>query len=89
MQLTFEIFVFVDEMLNIRHFYFWSKKFLIYPSEVIVSYSGSFRYNYLRFRRKQVADKCPTDPSYKHVNNAYERALVFMHKVFLPYILKR
>ncbi|VDN29674.1 unnamed protein product [Gongylonema pulchrum] len=44
---------------------------------------GSYKlwYSYLRFRRKQVADKCPTDPSYVHVNNAYERALVFMHKM--------
>uniref|UniRef100_A0A183ECG9 Suf domain-containing protein n=1 Tax=Gongylonema pulchrum TaxID=637853 RepID=A0A183ECG9_9BILA len=42
---------------------------------------SEFRYSYLRFRRKQVADKCPTDPSYVHVNNAYERALVFMHKM--------
>lgn len=44
---------------------------------------GSYKlwYNYLRFRRKQVADKCPTDSAYQHLNNVYERALVFMHKM--------
>uniref|UniRef100_A0A914RVW2 Pre-mRNA-splicing factor SYF1 n=1 Tax=Parascaris equorum TaxID=6256 RepID=A0A914RVW2_PAREQ len=44
---------------------------------------GSYKlwYNYLRFRRKQVADKCPTDAAYQRLNNVYERALVFMHKV--------
>ena len=25
--------------------------------------------------------KCVTDPAYEEVNNAFERALVFMHKV--------
>uniref|UniRef100_A0A9J2Q9J5 Suppressor of forked domain-containing protein n=1 Tax=Ascaris lumbricoides TaxID=6252 RepID=A0A9J2Q9J5_ASCLU len=44
---------------------------------------GSYKlwYNYLRFRRKQVADKCPTDAAYQRLNNVYERALVFMHKM--------
>ncbi|MFH4975442.1 hypothetical protein AB6A40_002151 [Gnathostoma spinigerum] len=44
---------------------------------------GSYKlwYNYLRFRRKQVSDKCPTDPVYRSLNNVYERALVFMHKM--------
>ncbi|VDD85968.1 unnamed protein product [Enterobius vermicularis] len=44
---------------------------------------GSYKlwYSYLRFRRKLVADKCPTDPAYQRLNNVYERALVFMHKM--------
>ncbi|VDM38472.1 unnamed protein product [Toxocara canis] len=44
---------------------------------------GSYKlwYNYLRFRRKQISDKCPTDAAYQRLNNVYERALVFMHKM--------
>ncbi|KAJ6633746.1 Pre-mRNA-splicing factor syf1 like [Pseudolycoriella hygida] len=44
---------------------------------------GSYKlwYNYLRVRRKQVRGKCITDPQYEQVNNAFERALVFMHKM--------
>uniref|UniRef100_A0A0N5ARS9 Pre-mRNA-splicing factor SYF1 n=1 Tax=Syphacia muris TaxID=451379 RepID=A0A0N5ARS9_9BILA len=44
---------------------------------------GSYKlwYNYLRFRRKLVANKCPTDIAYQRLNNVYERALVFMHKM--------
>ena len=38
-------------------------------------------YNYLRLRRKQVKGKVVTDPVYEEVNNAFERALVFLHKV--------
>ena len=40
-------------------------------------------YNYLRLRRKQVKGKMVTDPVCEEVNNAFERALVFLHKV--PY----
>ena len=40
-------------------------------------------YNYLKLRRKQVRGKCVTDPVYEEVNNAFERALVFLHKVTL------
>lgn len=29
----------------------------------------------------QVRGKCVTDPAYEDVNSAFERALVFMHKV--------
>jgi hypothetical protein len=29
----------------------------------------------------QVKDKCISDPAYEEVNNAFERALVFMHKM--------
>ncbi|XP_037051652.1 pre-mRNA-splicing factor syf1 homolog [Bradysia coprophila] len=44
---------------------------------------GSYKlwYNYLRVRRKQVRGKCITDHQYEQVNNAFERALVFMHKM--------
>ncbi|XP_074655253.1 pre-mRNA-splicing factor SYF1-like [Tubulanus polymorphus] len=44
---------------------------------------GSYKlwYNYLRLRRRQVKGKCITDPAYDDVNNAFERAFVFMHKM--------
>ena len=29
----------------------------------------------------QMKEKCISDPAYEEVNNAYERALVFMHKM--------
>eukprot|EP00123_Amoebidium_parasiticum_P017227 comp23760_c1_seq1/m.41135 comp23760_c1_seq1/g.41135 ORF comp23760_c1_seq1/g.41135 comp23760_c1_seq1/m.41135 type:complete len:846 (-) comp23760_c1_seq1:271-2808(-) len=44
---------------------------------------GSYKlwYAYLRERRKAVRHKCATDPAYEDLNNAYERCLVFMHKM--------
>ncbi|KAK2191584.1 hypothetical protein NP493_50g00025 [Ridgeia piscesae] len=44
---------------------------------------GSYKlwYNYLKLRRKQVKGRCITDPGYEEVNNAFERSLVFMHKM--------
>ena len=44
---------------------------------------GSYKlwYNYLRLRRKQIQGRCITDPGYEDVNNAFERSLVFMHKM--------
>ncbi|XP_059588408.1 pre-mRNA-splicing factor SYF1 isoform X2 [Alligator mississippiensis] len=44
---------------------------------------GSYKlwYNYLKQRRKQVKNRCVTDPAYEEVNNCHERALVFMHKM--------
>ncbi|XP_043388948.1 pre-mRNA-splicing factor SYF1 isoform X4 [Chelonia mydas] len=44
---------------------------------------GSYKlwYNYLKQRRKQVKNRCVTDPGYEEVNNCHERALVFMHKM--------
>lgn len=44
---------------------------------------GSYKiwYNYLRTRRKQVRGNCITDFTYEEVNNTFERALVFMHKM--------
>ncbi len=44
---------------------------------------GSYKlwYGYLKARRSQVRSRCLTDPAYQEVNNAFERALVFMHKM--------
>lgn len=44
---------------------------------------GSYKlwYNYLRTRRKQVRGKCIVDPANEELINAFERALVFMHKM--------
>lgn len=44
---------------------------------------GSYKlwYNYLRTRRRQVRPRCITDDAYEEVNNTFERALVFMHKM--------
>ena len=47
----------------------------------ILSFSYKLWYNYLKLRRKQIHGRPVTDPSYEEVNNAFERALVFMHKV--------
>ena len=44
---------------------------------------GSYKlwYNYLKSRRTQVRDKPITDLAYEKVNNAFERSLVFLHKM--------
>merc|ERR1719300_1688792 len=44
---------------------------------------GSYNlwYNYLKVRRKQLKGRCVIDPGYDAVNNCFERALVFMHKM--------
>lgn len=44
---------------------------------------GSYKlwYNYLRLRNKQLKGVSIHSPQYEDLNNAYERALVFMHKV--------
>lgn len=44
---------------------------------------GSYKiwYNYLKLRRKQVRGKFVLDPAYEDVNSAFERSLVFMHKM--------
>ena len=44
---------------------------------------GSYKlwYNYLRLRRSQLKGVSINHSLYEDVNNAYERALVFMHKV--------
>ncbi|XP_023718111.1 pre-mRNA-splicing factor SYF1-like isoform X1 [Cryptotermes secundus] len=45
---------------------------------------GSYKlwYSYLGLRRRQIKGRCITDPSYEDVNNAFERSLVFMHKLY-------
>ena len=52
---------------------------------------GSYKlwYSYLKMRRNQIKKRCITDPSYEEVNNAHERALVFMHKVFAERVALR
>lgn len=35
----------------------------------------------MKTRRRQVKQRCITDPLYEEVNNAFERSLVFMHKM--------
>ncbi|XP_075214335.1 pre-mRNA-splicing factor SYF1 fand isoform X2 [Lycorma delicatula] len=44
---------------------------------------GSYKlwYNYLKLRRRQVKGRSLLDPAYEDVNNAFERSLVFMHKM--------
>lgn len=44
---------------------------------------GSYKlwYNYLKLRRSQVKGKEITHSEFEDVNNAFERALVFMHKM--------
>ncbi|XP_055624292.1 pre-mRNA-splicing factor syf1 homolog [Toxorhynchites rutilus septentrionalis] len=44
---------------------------------------GSYKlwYNYLKTLRRQTKGKCINDPEYEEVNNAFERSLVFMHKM--------
>lgn len=44
---------------------------------------GSYKlwYNYLLARRSQVKNRCEIDSVYEEVNNAFERSLVFMHKM--------
>ncbi|KAI4466200.1 pre-mrna splicing factor [Holotrichia oblita] len=37
--------------------------------------------NPYRTRRRQIKGRCIIDPGYEEVNNAFERALVFMHKM--------
>uniref|UniRef100_A0A0A9YW84 Pre-mRNA-splicing factor SYF1 n=1 Tax=Lygus hesperus TaxID=30085 RepID=A0A0A9YW84_LYGHE len=44
---------------------------------------GSYKlwYNYLKLRKKQIKGRCITDPCYEHLNNTFERALVYMNKM--------
>ena len=42
-------------------------------------------YSYLKLRRRKIKGRYITDPSYEDVNNAFERSLVFMHKVSFIY----
>uniref|UniRef100_A0A914L0N6 Pre-mRNA-splicing factor SYF1 n=1 Tax=Meloidogyne incognita TaxID=6306 RepID=A0A914L0N6_MELIC len=38
-------------------------------------------YNYLKYRRRTIAHKPPTDIAYLHLSDAYERCLVFLNKM--------
>ncbi|KAB0797470.1 hypothetical protein PPYR_08463 [Photinus pyralis] len=44
---------------------------------------GSYKlwYNYLKTRRQQARGRCINDSLYEEVNNAFERSLIFMHKM--------
>ncbi|XP_014772269.1 pre-mRNA-splicing factor SYF1 [Octopus bimaculoides] len=44
---------------------------------------GSYKlwYNYLKLRCRQIRGRCISDPAHDDVANAYERSLVFMHKM--------
>lgn len=44
-------------------------------------FSYKLWYNYLKGLRLQAKGKCVTDRIYEDINNAFERSLVFMHKV--------
>lgn len=62
----------------------WIKCKERYHCDFFVCYfSYKLWYNYLKLRRKQVKGKCITDPAFEEVNNAFERSLVFMHKVIM------
>jgi hypothetical protein len=47
---------------------------------------GSYKlwFNYLIERKKHVKGQCIASKAYKAVNNAFERALVYMNKVLQP-----
>jgi hypothetical protein len=46
------------------------------------NYNSAFLHHFMTFNvLTQVKDKCISDPAYEEVNNAFERALVFMHKM--------
>lgn len=44
-------------------------------------FSYKLWYSYLKLLRAQVRGMVVTDPAYEEVNSAFERSLVFMHKV--------
>jgi len=65
-------------------------RYLIYE-RAIKELPGSYKlwHAYLRERVAQVADLCITDLQYEATNNAFDRALVFLHKmprIWLDYI---
>ena len=68
-------------MLYFKNFHL--KTQLILPFWLLSCFICSYKlwYNYLRLRRRQVKGRCINDPAIEDVNNAHERALVFMHKV--------
>mmetsp|Transcript_12309 Transcript_12309/g.23159 ORF Transcript_12309/g.23159 Transcript_12309/m.23159 type:complete len:957 (+) Transcript_12309:155-3025(+) len=65
-------------------------RFLIYE-RAVKELPGSYKLwrAYLQERIKSAADLCITDPQYEAANNAFDRALVFLHKmprIWLDYI---
>ena len=62
-----------DEMVGINLLY----------ERAVRQLPGSYKlwYNYLKGRRAQVRDKPIDDLAYEKVNNAFERSLVFLHKM--------
>ncbi|XP_068247345.1 pre-mRNA-splicing factor syf1 homolog [Palaemon carinicauda] len=59
------------------------KKLNIVYERALLQMPGSYKlwHLYLRLRMQQVKGRCITDPEYESVNNTFERALVFMHKM--------
>lgn len=65
-------------------------RFLIYE-RAVKELPGSYKlwHAYLRERMTSVSDLCISDPLYEATNNAFDRALVFLHKmprIWLDYI---
>jgi len=65
-------------------------RFLIYE-RAVKELPGSYKlwYAYLKERQKSCEGCCITDPGYESANNAFDRALVFLHKMprlWLEYI---
>ncbi|CAL1689628.1 unnamed protein product [Lasius platythorax] len=69
---------YIDHLKNSK-----SKNLNVVYERALKELPGSYKlwYNYLRQRVSQLKDRCITDPLYEDVNNAFERALVFMHKM--------
>ncbi|XP_029660132.1 pre-mRNA-splicing factor SYF1-like [Formica exsecta] len=69
---------YIDHLKNSK-----SKNLNVVYERALKELLGSYKlwYNYLRQRMSQLKDRCITDPLYEDVNNAFERALVFMHKM--------
>lgn len=53
----------------------------MFGNNFIFIFSYKLWSQYLKHRVNQVKDRCITDPLFEVVNNAFERALVFMHKM--------
>lgn len=69
---------YIDHLKNTK-----SKNLNVAYERALKELPGSYKlwYNYLRQRVSQLKGRCITDPLYEDVNNAFERALVFMHKM--------
>ncbi|EZA47443.1 Pre-mRNA-splicing factor SYF1 [Ooceraea biroi] len=69
---------YIDHLKNTK-----SKNLNVVYERALKELPGSYKlwYNYLRQRVSQLKGRCITDLLYEDVNNAFERALVFMHKM--------